>query len=181
MANAGGLVRLAAGEGAAAVEGSPAVLAIMCVGMILGRVEVLVRSRALEASREVLQAGGAVLVGGVLQFEGERTPSPEVDTGESAMVAKLLLDQVAPLADQLRALTKCVRVRVNVDELNRSKLVALRKAFLEYPGGCPVTLELLCSEGWAVSLRAETLFVDPSEAFTSGLEQLFGHKVCELQ
>ncbi|MCG8554804.1 MAG: DNA polymerase III subunit alpha [Proteobacteria bacterium] len=147
----------------------------------VGRVEVLVRSRALEASREVLQAGGAVLVGGVLQFEGERTPSPEVDTGESAMVAKLLLDQVAPLADQLRALTKCVRVRVNVHELNRSKLVALRKAFLEYPGGCPVTLELLCSEGWAVSLRAETLFVDPSEAFTSGLEQLFGHKVCELQ
>ena len=90
--------------------------------------------------------------------------------------------EAAPLAESLRARTKAVRLRLHVDRTDSTKLVGLKKALDDYPGPCPVTLEILSpKERWWISVPQTGLSVEPSEAFLSSLERLFGEKVCELR
>jgi DNA polymerase-3 subunit alpha len=144
-----------------------------------GRVEVIVRPRILEAEgvRTILEAGEPVIVRGQVQFESERGASEESETRE----VKLVLESVAPLAAEIRKKTTAVRVRLDVQRLDKPRLVALRRALEGHPGGVPVTIELAHGREWRVSLGPTGLSVEPSDAFLASLERLFGEKVCELR
>jgi DNA polymerase-3 subunit alpha len=144
-----------------------------------GRVEVIVREKALDAYRELLAPDTALLVSGMVRKE--RDPNADADNVDAPTAVKLLLDKVEPLAESLRAKTRSVRVRVHVDRLDRSKLVELRRALEDFPGACPVTLQLVSDDAWNVTMGTRKILVDPTEAMLARLERLFGEKVCELR
>jgi DNA polymerase-3 subunit alpha len=143
-----------------------------------GRVEVIVRPKFLENSREVLTCGEPVLISGIVQFEGDRNGAVDED-GEAKLETKLLLTDVKPLAGYLAQKAKAVRVRLHVDGIAEQALLTLKRTLLGHPGSCPVQLELK-SEGWTVNLKGEGLYVTPSDLLMTQLERLFGKKVAEL-
>ncbi len=152
----------------------------------LGRIEVVVRPKILdqEGIAEILAAGEPVVITGDVQYERERGGrGGEEDEAPSDVPseAKLLLDEVTPLAQALRARTKAVKIRLFVERCDQQKLKAMRDALEKHPGPCPVILELASSERWAVSFGTTGLSVEPSEALLSQLERLFGEKVTELR
>ncbi len=143
-----------------------------------GRVEVIVREKALDAHREILQSEAPVLLTGVVREEREQAQDAEPSQGAEV---KLLLDQIAPLVESFRARTRSVRVRVRVDRLDKQKLVELRRTLEDFPGACPVTLQLVNHGAWHVNMGTRKILVDPSDAMLARLELLFGEKVCELR
>jgi DNA polymerase-3 subunit alpha len=149
-----------------------------------GRVEVIVRQRAVEQFRELLTSDVPVLISGVARAERDNGQGgAPVDDGMDAPAAevKVLLDQATPLVQAFRAKTRTVRVKVHVDRVDKKKLVELRRALESHPGNCPVFVQLVSSDDWRVTLGGNKLTVEPSEAMLSSLERLFGEKVCELR
>ncbi|MET0386506.1 MAG: DNA polymerase III subunit alpha [Polyangiales bacterium] len=146
-----------------------------------GRIEVIVRSRQVEACREALQSGLPLLFVGVVKAERDAQAAPMEEGAEVVPDMKLLLDSVAPLVQAFRAKTRAIRVRVHVDRVDKRKLVELRRALEAHPGTCPVVVQLDSSADWRVTLGGGRLTVEPSEAMMMSLERLFGEKVCELR
>jgi DNA polymerase-3 subunit alpha len=143
-----------------------------------GRVEVIVREKALEAHREILSGDLPVLLTGVVREERDQVQ--DADATQPAEV-KILLDQIAPLVDSFRSRTRSVRVRMQVDRVDKQKLVELRRTLEDFPGACPVTLQLVNDGAWHVTMGTRKILVDPSDAMLARLELLFGEKVCELR
>ena len=142
------------------------------------------RPRLLDSVRDVLLSGEPVLVSGIVQFERDRGQGAlgvDEEGFELPPQAKIVLEEVAPLAESLRARTKSVRIKLPVDRAERSKLVALRETLSAHPGACPVTIELTTQERWSVVLTVAGMAVEPSEKLMSALERVFGEKVCELR
>ena len=145
-----------------------------------GRTEVVVREKALDANRELLSSDAPVLITGLVREDRDYS---EGGGGEVAQNAekKLLLDSVSLLVDAFRLRTRAVRVRVDVERIDRQKLVDLRRALEDFPGSCPVTLQLVSNGTWHVTMPTRKIMVDPTEAMLARLELLFGEKVCELR
>jgi DNA polymerase-3 subunit alpha len=142
----------------------------------LGRVEVIVRPKPLEKEglREALQSGQPILLGGRVKHEVDRNDDA------AAPEAKILLEEASLLSEALHARTTAITVRLAVEMIDRGKLDSLRSMLEQYPGPCPVSLELSSPGDWRVNLVETGLFVDPSDALLTGLERMFGAKVCEL-
>ncbi|MFK7986767.1 MAG: DNA polymerase III subunit alpha, partial [Sandaracinaceae bacterium] len=144
----------------------------------LGRVEVIVRTKTLEAAREALTAGDPILLTASIKFEFKRDGN---DSGSEENETKLVLESAQSLSEALREKTKSVRIRLKVEKTEASKLGSLKSAIEKNPGPCPLTLEIWSAEKWIVSIGRTGYSVEPSEAFMSRLEQIFGEKVCELR
>jgi DNA polymerase-3 subunit alpha len=142
----------------------------------LGRVEVIVRPKPLEKAglREALQSGQPILLTGRVKHEQDRNDE------SAAPEAKILLEEATLLSEALHARTTSITVRLSVEAIDRSKLDSLRAMLEQFPGPCPVSLELSSPGDWRVNLSETGLFVDPSDGLLTGLERLFGAKVCEL-
>jgi DNA polymerase-3 subunit alpha len=142
----------------------------------LGRVEVIVRPKALEraGNREALQSGQPILLTGRVKHEQDRND----DTAPAE--PKILLEEASLLSDALQERTTSITVKLAVDAIDRSKLDSLRSTLEQFPGPCPVSLELASAGEWRVNLGELGLYVDPSDALLIALERLFGGKVCEL-
>jgi hypothetical protein len=91
-----------------------------------------------------------------------------------------LLEEASLLSDALQERTTSITVKLAVDAIDRSKLDSLRSTLEQFPGPCPVSLELASAGEWRVNLGELGLYVDPSDALLIALERLFGGKVCEL-
>jgi DNA polymerase III alpha subunit len=145
------------------------------------RVEVIVRPKFLEGSRDALKSGEPVLISGQVQFEGERGPGGGggEDEEEAQLTKKLLLTDVKPLASYFANKAKAVRVTLDVDGLADQMLLTLKRTLLGHPGSTPVQLELRGVD-WRVCLRGEGLYVAPSDLLMTQLERQFGRKVAEL-
>jgi DNA polymerase III subunit alpha len=141
-----------------------------------GRVEVIVRPKPLEKRglREVLQSGEPILLTGRVKHEQDRND----DSAQTE--AKILLEEATLLSEALHERTTSITVRLKVEAIDRMKLDSLRATLEQFPGPCPVSLELSSPGDWRVNLADTGLFVDPSDALLTGLERLFGAKVCEL-
>ena len=141
-----------------------------------GRVEVIVRTKSLEAAREALTSGDPILLTGDVKFERDR------QGGDSApSESKLILVEAAPLAQALRKKTRGVRIRLAVDRVDEARLEALKQLIDSHPGPCPVALEIAYAGHWRVAAGRLRVSVEPNEAFLASLERLFGEKVCELR
>ena len=143
----------------------------------VGRIEVIVRPKPLEkeGAREAMKSGEPVLLTGRIKHEQDR------NNEEAALEPKLLLEEVVLLSDALQKKTTSVKVKLSVDEVDRNKLKSLRAMLERYPGPCPVSLEVAAAGDWRININETGLFVDPSDAFISSLERIFGQKVCELR
>ncbi len=142
----------------------------------LGRVEVIVRPKPLDKAgiRQALQSGQPILLTGRVKHEQDR------NVESAAMEPKILLEDVSLLSDALQERTTSITVKLAVDTIDRSKLDSLRSMLEQFPGPCPVSLELASAGDWRVNLAETGLYVDPSDALLTALERLFGTKVCEL-
>jgi DNA polymerase-3 subunit alpha len=142
----------------------------------LGRVEVIVRPKPLEKGgiREALQSGEPILLTGRVKHEQDRND----DSAQTE--AKILLEEATLLSEALQERTTAITVRLTVEAIDRTKLDSLRSMLEQYPGPCPVSLELNSPGDWRVNLAETGLFVDPTDALLTSLERLFGTKVCEL-
>ncbi|MGD8606837.1 MAG: DNA polymerase III subunit alpha [Myxococcales bacterium] len=142
----------------------------------LGRVEVIVRPKPLEQAglREALQSGQPILLTGRVKHEQDR------DSESAQTQHKILLEEARLLSEALHERTTAITVRLTVESIDRAKLDSLRAMLEQFPGPCPVSLELDHPGSWRVNLAETGLFVDPSDALLSSLERLFGSKVCEL-
>ncbi|MEM7138728.1 MAG: DNA polymerase III subunit alpha [Myxococcota bacterium] len=142
----------------------------------LGRIEVIVRPRPLEKEgiREALQSGQPVLLKGRVKHEQDRNDD------SAPTEPKILLEEVTLLSDALQERTSAVTVKLAIDDLDRDKLSSLRAMLEQFPGPCPVSLELASAGGWTVDMAETGLYVDASDGLLTALERLFGAKVCEL-
>ncbi|HET6337274.1 MAG TPA: DNA polymerase III subunit alpha [Polyangiales bacterium] len=150
-----------------------------------GRIEVIVRQRAVEQFRELLSGDQPLLITGNVRADregggGGGGGGGGDDSGDQPAEVKLLLDDATLLVQALRARTRAVRVKVHVDQCDKRKLVELKRALEAHPGRCPVVVQLVSTE-WRVSLGNGKLMVEPSEAMLGSLERLFGEKVAELR
>jgi DNA polymerase-3 subunit alpha len=145
-----------------------------------GRTEVIVREKALEANRDLLSTDAPVLLTGIVREDRDYSESGGGEPAQNAE-KKLLLESVAPLVEAFRTRTRAVRVRVDVERIDRQKLVELRRALEDFPGSCPVTLQLVSTGTWHVNMPTRKIMVDPTEAMLARIERLFGEKVCELR
>lgn len=141
-----------------------------------GRVEVIVRPRELDKDgvREILTSGEPVIVQGRIKHEWDRNSDEQEEV-------KLLLDEVVLLTETLSKRARTVNLRIDVADVDRSKLETLRRTLEQFPGAIPVSLELGLPGQWRVNLRETGLRVEPSDALLASLERLFGRKVCELR
>ncbi len=142
----------------------------------LGRVEVIVRPKPLEKPgiREALQSAQPILLTGRVKHEQDRNDE------NAAIEPKILLEDASLLSDALQERTTSITVKLAVDTIDRPKLDSLRSMLEQFPGPCPVSLELALAGDWRVNLAETGLYVDPSDALLTALERLFGTKVCEL-
>jgi DNA polymerase-3 subunit alpha len=135
-----------------------------------------VRPKPLEKEgiRQALQSGEPILLTGRVKHEQDRNDD------SAAPEPKILLEEATLLSEALQERTTSITVRLAVETIDRRKLDSLRSMLEQYPGPCPVTLELNSPGDWRVDLAETGLFVDPTDALLTGLERLFGTKVCEL-
>jgi DNA polymerase-3 subunit alpha len=142
-----------------------------------GRIEVKVREKQIDLYEAVLTSGEPVLVSGKLSFpmveEEEENPGPREPT--------LLLDEVVPLADAIRAETRGVLVRLSAAKHGRDQVERLGAALRESPGSCPVELTIELEGGAEALMRLPGVKVEPNDAMLARLEKLFGGKVVELR
>jgi DNA polymerase III subunit alpha len=146
-----------------------------------GRIEVVVRGKALEAYLDVLQSDAPILMTGIVREDRERGGSNEDGPPQGTGEMRIVLDKAEPLVDAFRARTRSVLVKMRLARLDREKLVALRRTLEDFPGSIPVKLELASDDSWRVTMGTKKIMVDPSEAMLTQLERLFGEKVCELR
>jgi len=148
-----------------------------------GRIELIVRAKELVTYREVLTSEQPILITGSVRYDRERGSSNQFDENgsETPVATKMLLNEACVLLESFSQRAKSICVKVEVSRLDRSKLVALREVLQQYPGACPVTLELSSSPEWTVTMVARGLMVDPCTILMSRLEHLFGEKVCEIR
>ncbi|MEZ4288520.1 MAG: DNA polymerase III subunit alpha [Polyangiales bacterium] len=142
-----------------------------------GRVEVIVRPKPLQAEgiRDVLNSGRPILLEGLVKRE--RDPNDE----SAAMETKILLEKVSPLSQALKDQATSFSVKLNVDAIDKNVLEQLRDTLRDFPGPCPVQLELGDPGSWNVVFSETGVYVEPSDALFTSLERLFGKKVCELR
>ncbi|MCS6799887.1 MAG: DNA polymerase III subunit alpha [Myxococcota bacterium] len=144
-----------------------------------GRVEVVVRSRQLEATgvRALLGRGDPVLVRGTVQRDrvGNDEEGAPVD-----VELRLVLEEVQPLAEAFATRARAVRVQLAIERLDRGRLEALREALRRHPGSCPVTIELHSEARWKVRV-SPSVRVEASDELLASIARLFGAKVAELR
>jgi DNA polymerase-3 subunit alpha len=147
---------------------------------LTGRVNVKLRSREIEQYGAVLAAGEPVLVTGKVSFP-QRGDEAE-DDGDAPREPTILVNEVHPLTDVVRAGTKSIAIRVRAERTRASDLVTLARVLSSAKGSCPVSLYVNLPDGAEAWLTlGEAWRVDVDDALLSGIERIFGEQVAELR
>jgi len=146
----------------------------------IGRVDVKVAEKRIDACAPLLNAGEPVLIEGKVTF-----PMGADEEGEDSEAAKkptILLDSVQPLADAIQSETRGISIRLAAERTRPDHLKGLRDVLARSPGNCPVNVVIELHDGaQAVLSLGATLKVTPNDAMLAGLERLFGENVAELR
>jgi DNA polymerase-3 subunit alpha len=147
---------------------------------LTGRVSVKMRSREIEQYAPVLASGDPVLVTGKVSFP-QRADDSE-DEPEGSREPTILLNEVKPLSDVVRADTRSIAIRVRAERTQSSDLEGLARVLNGAKGGCPVALYVTFADGAeAVLTLGEGWRVDVGDPLLSGIERIFGEQVAELR
>ena len=145
----------------------------------IGRVDVKVAEKRIDACAPLLNSGEPVLIEGKVTF-----PMGADDEGDDELAKKptILLDTVQPLADAIQSETRGISIRLAAERTRPDHLKGLRDVLARSPGNCPVNVVIELHDGaQAILSLGATLKVSPSDAMLAGLERLFGENVAELR
>jgi DNA polymerase-3 subunit alpha len=145
---------------------------------LTGRVSVKLRARDIEQYAHVLGSGDPVLVSGKVSFP-QRSEEGDEDAEREPTV---LLNEVQPLCDAVRADTRSMTLRVPVDRARPAHLAGLARVMSAAKGNCPVALHLSFPNGAeAILSLGEAWRVEVGDALLSGIERVFGEQLAELR
>jgi DNA polymerase-3 subunit alpha len=145
-----------------------------------GRVNVKLRARDIDQYAAVLAAGEPVLVTGKVSFP-QRGEDGE-DDGDASREPTILVSEVHPLTDAVRADTRSIAIRVRAERTGSADLSSLARVLSAAKGNCPVSLCVSFADGReAVLALGEGWRVDVGDALLSGIERIFGEQVAELR
>jgi len=121
-----------------------------------------------------------VLVTGKVSFP-QRSDDTEDDV-DAPREPTILMSEVRPLADAVRADTRAIAIRVRAERTRSGDLVSLARVLATAKGNCPVALHLSFEGGAeAVLALGDSWRVDVGDALLSGIERIFGEQVAELR
>jgi DNA polymerase III subunit alpha len=145
----------------------------------VGRVDVKIAEKKLDACAAVIASGEPVIVEGKITFPMTAEDSDEDDAGKKPT---LLLDSAQPLAQAIQAETRGVAIRLLADRTRTEQLKGLADVLKSSPGPCPVSVVIELGDGAEAVLAVSSgLKVSPSDAMLARLERLFGTNVAELR
>jgi DNA polymerase-3 subunit alpha len=145
-----------------------------------GRVQAKMRSREIEQYAALLQAGEPVLVSGKVSFPQRGEDEPEEP--DAPREPTILVSEVRPLADAVRADTRSIAIRVRVEGTRPAELASLATVLSSAKGTCPVALHLRFQDGAeAVLALGDAWKVEVGDVLLSGIERIFGEQVAELR
>jgi DNA polymerase-3 subunit alpha len=147
---------------------------------LTGRVSVKMRAREIEQYAPILTSGEPVLVSGKVSFP-QRSDDAE-DEVDAPREPTILLNEVKPLADAVRADTRAIAIRLRAERTRPADLASLARVLGGAKGSCPVALHVTFEGGAeAVLALGESWRVDVGDALLSGIERIFGEQVAELR
>jgi DNA polymerase III subunit alpha len=147
---------------------------------LTGRVSVKLRAREIERYAPVLTAGEPVLVTGKVSFP-QRSEDGD-DDADAPRDPTILLNEVQPLTEAVRADTRSISIRVRAERTRNSDLASLARVLSLTKGQCPVALIVSFSDGAeALLMLGDAWRVDVGDPLLSGLERVFGEQVAELR
>ncbi len=145
---------------------------------LTGRVSVKLRARDIEQYASILASGDPVLVSGKVSFPQRSEDSDD----DSEREPTLLLNEVQPLCDAVRADTRSMMLRLSVDRARPAHLAGLARVMAAAKGTCPVALHLSFPSGAeAILALGEAWRVEVGDPLLSGIERLFGEQLAELR
>jgi DNA polymerase-3 subunit alpha len=118
---------------------------------LTGRVNVKLRGALIETHAAVLAKGDPVVITGKVSFPRRDEDAPAEEEGDAAREATILLNDVQPLADAVRAGTKGMTIRLPAATTTVDQLEKMRDVLAAWKGICPVTLELARSNADAAA------------------------------
>jgi DNA polymerase-3 subunit alpha len=147
-----------------------------------GRVNVKLRGAAIETYAAVLAKGDPVVITGKVSFPRRDEDAPVEEEGDAAREATILLNDVQPLADAVRAGTKGMTIRLPAATTTVDQLEKMKDVLAAWKGICPVTLELAMPDAAeAVLSLGKDMRVEIGDPLLAGLERVFGEQVAELR
>ncbi len=113
-------------------------------------------------------------------------PRRDEDAAEDEIEAPreptIMLNEVVPLADAVRADARQLVIRLDAKNVDDKKLEKVRDLFLGSKGDCPVVVQLTLGKGREALLSLGREWrVDVGDELYAGLEKLFGAQVAELR
>jgi DNA polymerase-3 subunit alpha len=147
---------------------------------LTGRVNVKMRAREIEQFGALLTSGDPVLVSGKVSFP-QRGEEGEEDV-DAAREPTILLNDVKPLGEAVRADTRAIAIRVRAERTRAQDLERLSRVLAAAKGRCPVALHVSFDDGAeAVLALGDAWRVEVGDALLSGIERVFGEQVAELR
>jgi DNA polymerase-3 subunit alpha len=147
---------------------------------LTGRVTVKMRGREIDQYAHLLTSGEPVLIAGKVSFP-QRSEDAE-DEVDAAREPTILMSEVRPLAEAVRADTRAIAIRVRADRTRSADLASLARVLSAAKGSCPVALHLTFDGGAeAVLALGDSWRVDVGDTLLSGIERIFGEQVAELR
>ena len=132
-----------------------------------GSVECLAFSKELKANQALLNIDEVVFVRG--------------QTGFQSATPTLRLKDVIPEKDALKRLTKCITIQFDASQFEEAKLTQLKGIIKKHCGTCPLFFEISTPEQTSAVVRVSSqYFVSVSDAFLSGIRELFGPDSCRI-
>ena len=148
---------------------------------LTGRVNVKLRSSAIEAYAHVLTAGEPVVVTGKVSFPRRDEDAPD-DADDGPREPTLFFNEAVPLADVVRADTRQVQIRLGEKRTTERELARMAEVLTASPGDTQVTLIVALADGSEALLVLGRRFrVEVGDTVLSGLERVFGEQVADLR
>ncbi|MGO9835562.1 MAG: DNA polymerase III subunit alpha [Polyangiaceae bacterium] len=147
---------------------------------LTGRVSVKMRQKEIDRFAHTLATGDPVLVTGKVSFP-QRSDDPD-DDPDAPREPTILLSEIKPLAEAIRADTRSVAIRVSAERTRAADLASLARVLSEAKGNCPVALYLGFDGGAEAVLTLGSKWgVEVGDTLLAAIERIFGEQVAELR
>jgi DNA polymerase-3 subunit alpha len=147
-------------------------LGLFALEDLVGRIDVVVYSDALEANRDALQSDKPVFISGTVRMDQRGDEDRR----------NIILKEALSLSDVRIKRTRQVCVQLDVETFPPESLIALRKLFEKHPGRCDAYLKVLQPNRSVTTLNLPEQFrVNPSDDFLQIIDTLPGVRAVELR
>jgi DNA polymerase-3 subunit alpha len=147
---------------------------------LTGRVNVKLRSSAIDTYAHVITSGEPIMVSGKVSFPRKDDDAPDDD--DAPREATLFFNEAVPLSDVVRADTRLVQIRVKEGRAGERELTRMADVLSGSPGDTPVSVVIQLHDGAEAVLALGKRFrVEVGDTVLSGLERIFGEQVAELR